>query len=132
MWDRTAEPSPTDAARRRNPGPQILRSHALGRGTVFCVIEPGVPPSWSMQQGLLVRQPRWILATMRLRQSLPTSPPGMRRCHPKGPVHTCTNATQGTIVVNGQQFYRYPLARISRLYRPRVPLPLQAPPRFAH
>lgn len=34
-------------------------------------------------------------------------------------------------VVSGQQFYRYPLARTFRLYRPRVPLPLQAPPRFA-
>jgi len=51
MWDRTAEPSPADTVRRRNPGPQILRTHALGRGTVFCVIEPRAPPSRSMQQG---------------------------------------------------------------------------------
>jgi hypothetical protein len=38
MWDRTAEQSPADPARRRNPGSQILRSHALGRGTVFFVM----------------------------------------------------------------------------------------------
>jgi len=50
MWDRTVEPSPADTARRRNPGPQILRSHALGRGTVFFIIEPR-GPSRSMQQG---------------------------------------------------------------------------------
>jgi hypothetical protein len=52
MWDRTAEPSPPDTARRRNPGPQILRSHPLGRGTVFFVIEPK-DPGRSMQQDRL-------------------------------------------------------------------------------
>src|ERR1700723_1878419 len=52
MWDRTAEPSPADTARRRNPGPQILRSHPLGRGTVFFVIEPK-DPGRSMQQDRL-------------------------------------------------------------------------------
>ena len=51
MWDRTAEPLPADTARQRNPGPQILQSHALGRGMVFCVIEPRASPSRSMQQG---------------------------------------------------------------------------------
>ena len=51
MWDRSAEPSPANTARRRNPGPQILRSHALGRGAVFLVIELRAPPSRSMQQG---------------------------------------------------------------------------------
>ena len=49
-WDRSAEPSPANTARRRNSGPQILRSHALGRSTVFFVIELRTPPSRSMQQ----------------------------------------------------------------------------------
>jgi hypothetical protein len=39
MWDCTAEPSPADTARRRNPGPQILRRG----GMVFFVIEPKDP-----------------------------------------------------------------------------------------
>jgi hypothetical protein len=52
MWGRTAEPSPANTARRCNPGPQILRSHALGSGTVLFVIGLRTPPSWSMQQGL--------------------------------------------------------------------------------
>jgi hypothetical protein len=51
MWDRTAEPSPADTARRRNPDPQGPWSHALGRGMVFLAIEPRAPPSRSTQQG---------------------------------------------------------------------------------
>ncbi|MEA2733467.1 MAG: hypothetical protein QOF70_7942, partial [Acetobacteraceae bacterium] len=45
MWDYTAEPSPADTARRRNPDPQGPWSQALGRGRCSLLSNPGRRPA---------------------------------------------------------------------------------------